>query len=48
MQTVMKWAQRVAYQRRLPTDYTKAASATILTYGSYGLGVSNIPVIQVY
>ncbi|KAL6548185.1 hypothetical protein OROGR_008606 [Orobanche gracilis] len=38
---VMEWAKRVAYQRRLPKSYIRAASATVLTYGSYGLGVHN-------
>ncbi|KAL6522911.1 hypothetical protein OROHE_016758 [Orobanche hederae] len=38
---VMEWAKRVAYQRRLPKSYVRAASATVLTYGSYGLGVHN-------
>ncbi|KAI3469262.1 hypothetical protein Pfo_025925 [Paulownia fortunei] len=38
---VMEWAKRVAYQRRFPRSYIRAASATILIYGSYGLGVHN-------
>uniref|UniRef100_A0A7C9AMD2 Poly(A) polymerase n=1 Tax=Opuntia streptacantha TaxID=393608 RepID=A0A7C9AMD2_OPUST len=37
--TVLKWIKRVAWQRRLPVDVISAASATILPYGSYGLGV---------
>ncbi|KAA8527345.1 hypothetical protein F0562_034940 [Nyssa sinensis] len=40
-QIVMQWIKRVAYQRRLPKQYVTMASATILTYGSYGLGVHN-------
>ncbi|XP_023738898.1 nuclear poly(A) polymerase 3 [Lactuca sativa] len=38
---VMKWIKNVAYLRRLPENHIRAASATILTYGSYGLGVHN-------
>ncbi|XP_076898210.1 nuclear poly(A) polymerase 3-like isoform X1 [Bidens hawaiensis] len=38
---VMKWIKRVAYLHRLPENHIKVASATILTYGSYGLGVHN-------
>ncbi|CAK9145694.1 unnamed protein product [Ilex paraguariensis] len=40
-QIVMEWIKRIAYQRHLPRNYIRAASATILTYGSYGLGVHN-------
>ena len=40
MQILMKWIKRVAYQRRLPQNQIKAASATLLPYGLYGLGVS--------
>lgn len=40
-QIVTKWIKRVAYQRQLPKNYIRSASATILTYGSYGLGVHN-------
>ncbi|KAK8572106.1 hypothetical protein V6N13_047720 [Hibiscus sabdariffa] len=36
---VMAWAKRVAWQRRLPKQDIAASSATLLTYGSYGLGV---------
>lgn len=36
---VMKWVKAVAYERLLPKNRIKAASATILTFGSYGLGV---------
>ncbi|KAJ8445300.1 hypothetical protein Cgig2_024506 [Carnegiea gigantea] len=36
---VLKWIKRIAWQRRLPVDVINAASATILPYGSYGLGV---------
>ncbi|KAJ9555000.1 hypothetical protein OSB04_009614 [Centaurea solstitialis] len=38
---VIKWIKRVAYRRCLPRYQIRAASATILTYGSYGLGVHN-------
>ncbi|KAL3617201.1 hypothetical protein CASFOL_038948 [Castilleja foliolosa] len=38
---VMEWAKRVAYQRRLPNCYIRAASATVVIYGSCGLGVHN-------
>ncbi|XP_059632824.1 nuclear poly(A) polymerase 3 [Cornus florida] len=40
-QIVTNWVKRVAYQRRLPKHHITSASATILTYGSYGLGVHN-------
>ncbi|KAG9154590.1 hypothetical protein Leryth_017346 [Lithospermum erythrorhizon] len=40
-QIVTKWIKRVAYQRQLPKNHIRSASATILTYGSYGLGVHN-------
>ncbi|KZV14422.1 poly(A) polymerase-like [Dorcoceras hygrometricum] len=36
---VMVWAKRIAYLHRLPRSYIRAASATVVTYGSYGLGV---------
>lgn len=39
LQIVMKWVKAVAYDRLLPKNRIKAASATILTFGSYGLGV---------
>ncbi|MBA0880714.1 hypothetical protein Goshw_015203, partial [Gossypium schwendimanii] len=32
------WVKRVAWQRRLPKQDIAASSATLLTYGSYGLG----------
>ncbi|PWA99848.1 poly(A) polymerase 3 [Artemisia annua] len=38
---VFKWIKSVASLRRLPQNNIRAASATILTYGSYGLGVYN-------
>nr|GMD89261.1 nuclear poly(A) polymerase 3 [Ipomoea batatas] len=38
---VMEWIKRVAYRHQLPKRYLRSASATILTYGSYGLGVHN-------
>ncbi|XP_027165392.1 nuclear poly(A) polymerase 3 isoform X1 [Coffea eugenioides] len=40
-QIVMHWVKRVAYQCQLPKNRVRAASATILTFGSYGLGVHN-------
>ncbi|KAJ6987756.1 nuclear poly(A) polymerase 3 [Populus alba] len=36
---VVAWAKKVAWQRCLPKQQIAATSATILTYGSYGLGV---------
>ncbi|GKV37891.1 hypothetical protein SLEP1_g45860 [Rubroshorea leprosula] len=36
---IMAWVKKVAWQRRLPTKHIAETSATILTYGSYGLGV---------
>ncbi|KAJ9546351.1 hypothetical protein OSB04_018894 [Centaurea solstitialis] len=39
---LMTWIKRVAYQRRLPKNQIKAASATLLPYGVYGLGVYNV------
>ncbi|KAK1435879.1 hypothetical protein QVD17_01651 [Tagetes erecta] len=41
-QILMTWIRRVAYQRRLPHDQIKDASATVLTYGSFGLDVYNV------
>ncbi|XP_077231981.1 poly(A) polymerase 3 [Tasmannia lanceolata] len=38
-QIVLAWIKRVAWQRRLPKNEIKITGATILTYGSYGLGV---------
>ncbi|KAK9079571.1 hypothetical protein SSX86_001244 [Deinandra increscens subsp. villosa] len=38
---VIKWIKRVAKLHRLPQNHIRVASATILTYGSYGLGVHN-------
>ncbi|KAL6990121.1 Nuclear poly(A) polymerase 3 [Sarracenia purpurea var. burkii] len=40
-QVVMEWIKRVARQRWLHEHNITAASATVLTYGSYGLGVHN-------
>ncbi|GFZ13877.1 poly(A) polymerase 3 [Actinidia rufa] len=40
-QIVMEWIQKVARQRRLREHDITAASATVLTFGSYGLGVHN-------
>ncbi|CAI9119043.1 OLC1v1020697C1 [Oldenlandia corymbosa var. corymbosa] len=40
-QIVNQWVKRVAYQCQLPKNRIRAASATILTFGSYGLGVHN-------
>lgn len=39
LQIVRLWIQEVARQRDLPENVVEAASATILTFGSYGLGV---------
>lgn len=36
---VRAWVKKVAWQRRLPKEQIAAACATVLTYGSYGLGV---------
>ncbi|GAB2265696.1 hypothetical protein Dimus_000735 [Dionaea muscipula] len=36
---VLTWIKKVAWQRGLQADVIQATSATILTYGSYGLGV---------
>nr|KJB28767.1 hypothetical protein B456_005G068400 [Gossypium raimondii] len=38
-QIVVAWVKRVAWQRRLPKQDIAVSSATLLTYGSYGLGV---------
>ncbi|CAA0829420.1 Nuclear poly(A) polymerase 3 [Striga hermonthica] len=38
---VVVWAKRVAFLRRFPKSLIRAASATVLVYGSYGLGVHN-------
>ncbi|XP_073312119.1 nuclear poly(A) polymerase 3-like [Primulina huaijiensis] len=40
-QIVFVWAKKIAYEHRLPKSCIRAASATIITYGSYGLGVHN-------
>ena len=40
LQIVSSWIKKVAWERRLPKHQIIATSATILTYGSYGLGVS--------
>ncbi|KAG4157408.1 hypothetical protein ERO13_D02G060800v2 [Gossypium hirsutum] len=37
-QIVVAWVKRVAWQRRLPKQDIAVTSATLLTYGSYGLG----------
>lgn len=36
---VLTWVKRVAWQRQRPKQQIAVTSATILTYGSYGLGV---------
>ncbi|KAF5797017.1 putative polynucleotide adenylyltransferase [Helianthus annuus] len=50
-QILMTWIRRVAYQRRLPQNQIKDASATLLVYGPYGLDVyaadSNIDAVCV-
>ncbi|XP_027331330.1 nuclear poly(A) polymerase 3 [Abrus precatorius] len=38
-QIVSSWIKKVAWQHRLPKHQIAVTSATILTYGSYGLGV---------
>lgn len=38
-QIVLAWIKKVAWQRRFPKQQIAATCATILTYGSYGLGV---------
>ncbi|KAK9288517.1 hypothetical protein L1049_016976 [Liquidambar formosana] len=38
-QIVLEWIKKVAWQRWLPKEEIAATCATILTYGSYGLGV---------
>ncbi|KAK7856708.1 nuclear poly(A) polymerase 3 [Quercus suber] len=38
-QIVLAWIKKVAWQHRLPKQQIAATSGTILTYGSYGLGV---------
>nr|XP_010921414.2 nuclear poly(A) polymerase 3 isoform X2 [Elaeis guineensis] len=38
-QIVLTWTKKVAWQRRLHKDVVACTSATVLTYGSYGLGV---------
>ncbi|KAL2921075.1 Nuclear poly(A) polymerase 3 [Bienertia sinuspersici] len=38
---VQSWITKVAWQRNLPDNVIRDASATVLTYGSYGLGVHN-------
>lgn len=43
LQIVLSWAKKVAWQRRLPKEQIAQTHATILTYGSYGLGVSFSP-----
>jgi len=39
LQIVHLWIQEVARRRDLPENVIEAVSATVLTYGSYGLGV---------
>lgn len=38
-QIVVRWVKNVAWQHRLPQNQIDATNATILPYGSYGLGV---------
>ncbi|KAJ4968414.1 hypothetical protein NE237_015115 [Protea cynaroides] len=38
-QIVLAWIKKVAWQRRFPRRLIMSTSATIVTYGSYGLGV---------
>lgn len=42
LQIVMEWIKRVACNRGLDERHIPAASAAVLTYGSYGLGVSHL------
>ncbi|KAK8308658.1 hypothetical protein V6Z12_D02G074300 [Gossypium hirsutum] len=42
LQIVVAWVKRVAWQRRLPKQDIAASSATLLTYGSYGLGDAKV------
>ncbi|XP_059429177.1 nuclear poly(A) polymerase 3 [Corylus avellana] len=41
-QIVLAWIKKVAWQRRFPRELIAATCATILTYGSYGLGVHGL------
>ncbi|XP_062174361.1 nuclear poly(A) polymerase 3 isoform X3 [Alnus glutinosa] len=41
-QIVLAWIKKVAWQRQFPREQISATSATILTYGSYGLGVHGL------
>ncbi|KAE8076646.1 hypothetical protein FH972_015282 [Carpinus fangiana] len=41
-QIVLAWIKKVAWQRRFPREHIAATCATILTYGSYGLGVHGL------
>lgn len=43
---VREWVQTVAAHHALPKRYLRFASGTILTYGSYGLGVSLNPLLD--
>lgn len=50
-QIVVRWIKIVAWKRRLPQHHINATNATIIPYGSYGLGVicyfSQIVIIHV-
>lgn len=37
-QIVVRWVKTVAWKRRLPQHHINATNATIIYYGSYGLG----------
>ncbi|KAJ6791621.1 nuclear poly(A) polymerase 3 isoform X1 [Iris pallida] len=38
-QIILEWVRKVAWQRHLPKEQISSITATILAYGSYGLGV---------
>lgn len=38
-QIVVRWIKNVAWQRRLPQHQIDSTNATVIAYGSYGLGV---------
>jgi len=41
LQVVSSWIKKVACLHQLPEHQIAVTSATVLTYGSYGLGVSS-------
>lgn len=40
LQIVMVWIREVAWRRQLPQELISSTAATVLPYGSFGLGVS--------